>query len=107
MAIEEIRSMEGSSPAPLIPAAAASRWRDFGICETVQVQVKGNRPRGSGKLEDPARVERENGSPRYRARYRDLGFGLILLCATLIVYWPALGGSALWDDDAHLTKPAL
>jgi protein O-mannosyl-transferase len=29
------------------------------------------------------------------------------LCSALIAYWPALGGSALWDDDAHLTKPAL
>jgi hypothetical protein len=33
--------------------------------------------------------------------------GLILLCATLAAYWPALLGSYLWDDDAHVTKTAF
>ena len=26
---------------------------------------------------------------------------------TLLAYWPALNGTPLWDDDAHLTKPEL
>jgi len=34
--------------------------------------------------------------------------GLILIAvATIIAYWPALGGGMLWDDDAHITRPAL
>ncbi|MEX0775065.1 MAG: tetratricopeptide repeat protein [Phycisphaeraceae bacterium] len=32
---------------------------------------------------------------------------LLLLGATLLAYTPALTGGLLWDDDAHLTKPAL
>lgn len=32
--------------------------------------------------------------------------GMILL-ATVAAYWPAMNGAALWDDDAHLTKPEL
>ena len=27
--------------------------------------------------------------------------------ATLLAYWPALRGGLLWDDEAHVTKPAL
>jgi tetratricopeptide (TPR) repeat protein len=33
-------------------------------------------------------------------------FGL-LLAALLAIYFPALHGGLLWDDDAHITKPAL
>jgi tetratricopeptide (TPR) repeat protein len=31
----------------------------------------------------------------------------VLFAATLLSYSPALTGSFLWDDDAHVTKPAL
>ncbi|MCE9557016.1 MAG: tetratricopeptide repeat protein [Planctomycetes bacterium] len=30
-----------------------------------------------------------------------------MLSATLVVYWPALGSSFIWDDDAFLTNNAL
>jgi tetratricopeptide (TPR) repeat protein len=33
--------------------------------------------------------------------------GLLLLALTLAVYWPALLGDYVWDDDAHITKAAL
>jgi hypothetical protein len=33
--------------------------------------------------------------------------GLALLFVTLAVYWPALRGDFLWDDDSHVTKTAL
>jgi len=33
--------------------------------------------------------------------------GLLLLSLTLAVYWPALLGQYLWDDDAHITRTAL
>ena len=29
------------------------------------------------------------------------------LCHALLAYWPALHGAQLWDDDGHVTKPAL
>ncbi len=34
-------------------------------------------------------------------------FGLLLVLATLIAYQPAWHGKLVWDDDQHLTKPAL
>jgi protein O-mannosyl-transferase len=30
-----------------------------------------------------------------------------LFAAVLVAYWPTLQGSLIWDDDAHVTKPAL
>jgi len=30
-----------------------------------------------------------------------------LLAACFVVYWPALHGAMLWDDDAHMTRPEL
>lgn len=31
--------------------------------------------------------------------------GLLAVC--FVVYWPALHGAMLWDDDAHMTRPEL
>jgi protein O-mannosyl-transferase len=36
-----------------------------------------------------------------------LAFGGVLLAAVVAAYLPALRGGFLWDDDAHVTKPAL
>jgi protein O-mannosyl-transferase len=33
--------------------------------------------------------------------------GASLLALTLLAYWPALSGTLLWDDDAHITRVAL
>lgn len=33
--------------------------------------------------------------------------GLFLLVATFAAYAPAVGGTFIWDDDGHITKPAL
>ncbi len=30
-----------------------------------------------------------------------------ILGVSLVVYWPALGGARVWDDDAHITRPGL
>src|SRR3954470_17609378 len=43
---------------------------------------------------------------RWQPRSGDIGISLIFLL-TFFVYLPALGGSQLWDDDAHITKPEL
>ncbi|MBN1605206.1 MAG: tetratricopeptide repeat protein [Polyangiaceae bacterium] len=44
--------------------------------------------------------------PRF-ALSRDLALGLLLLAATFLVYLPAWNGLPLWDDNMHLTPPAL
>jgi tetratricopeptide (TPR) repeat protein len=36
-----------------------------------------------------------------------IGTWALLFCATLAVYFPALRGGMLWDDDHHLTSPGL
>ncbi len=55
-----------------------------------------------------------NDAPLLQAPYPHAGshryqFLLIagLCIALLAAYWPALEGGLLWDDDAHVTKPAL
>ena len=37
----------------------------------------------------------------------DLWRGALLFIATLFSHWQAIGGGFIWDDDAHVTKPAL
>ncbi|HEV8039929.1 MAG TPA: tetratricopeptide repeat protein [Bryobacteraceae bacterium] len=32
---------------------------------------------------------------------------IFLCCATFIAYWPSLSGGFVWDDNGHVTKPAL
>ena len=32
---------------------------------------------------------------------------LAIVAVTILAYLPAIGGGVLWDDDAHITKPAL
>lgn len=46
-------------------------------------------------------------SLRPAASSADAWRGLLLLCVTVAVYWPALLGEYVWDDDAHVTKTAL
>jgi len=31
----------------------------------------------------------------------------LIFCATLVAYFPAIGAGFIWDDDGHVTKPAL
>ncbi len=38
---------------------------------------------------------------------RDLATWAAIFFAALLAYWPALRGGLLWDDDAHVTSPAL
>jgi len=37
----------------------------------------------------------------------DVGLVVLLFSTVFLAYLPALNGGVLWDDDAHLTKPAL
>jgi protein O-mannosyl-transferase len=48
------------------------------------------------------------GVSAFRAPQRESAWALFLLFATLIAtYFPALQGGMVWDDDAHITPPAL
>src|ERR1700676_3058549 len=38
---------------------------------------------------------------------RDLGKAALMFGAILLAYWPSLGGGFVWDDNAHVTQPAL
>jgi hypothetical protein len=38
---------------------------------------------------------------------RNLVLGLMLVIATIAVYWPAWNGQPVWDDAGHITKPGL
>jgi tetratricopeptide (TPR) repeat protein len=40
-------------------------------------------------------------------KLRRYGPWLLLFFASFIAYWPALNGGFIWDDDGHVTKPAL
>lgn len=37
----------------------------------------------------------------------DHAIWVCLCCATLLAYWPSLNGGLVWDDNGHVTKPAL
>ncbi len=41
------------------------------------------------------------------ANNRDLGTAALMFGAILLAYWPSLNGGFLWDDNAHVTEPAL
>ena len=38
---------------------------------------------------------------------QDWLFALLLLIFTALAYLPALNGTPIWDDDAHITRPEL
>src|SRR5580658_9189917 len=62
------------------------------------------RDRPAQKSSEPA----GSASPaRLNGWVRDAELAAALFCTTLIAYFPALRGTLLWDDDAHVTKPAL
>src|SRR5271165_4918429 len=48
-------------------------------------------------------------SSRFDAKWRrwDGLWALLLITVTMLAYLPAWNGTPIWDDDAHLTKPAL
>ena len=53
-----------------------------------------------------SRSQAANGPRKDALHHNILGWVGIVLAA-LIVYWPALHGTLLWDDNAHITSPAL
>src|ERR1700678_2017629 len=46
-------------------------------------------------------------SPPRPRRWSDAAAFAVILCVTLLAYVPALNGTRLWDDDAHITRPDL
>jgi len=45
--------------------------------------------------------------PGRMAGLRESAFIAAMVAATFLVYWPSLRGGFLWDDDGHVTGPAL
>ena len=55
----------------------------------------------------PARSEAAQTATEKASLPRVLLAAAMLLAVTLLVYWPALSGGLLWDDEAHVTRPDL
>jgi tetratricopeptide (TPR) repeat protein len=54
-----------------------------------------------------ARGERVAGPLSIRPVHRDWLLALCLTIAAVVAYLPALNGTQIWDDDAHITRPEL
>jgi protein O-mannosyl-transferase len=57
-------------------------------------------------------LNRDTASPlgsetRFASRVLACGWIALVVAALFVAYWPALHGSFLWDDDAHVTQPQL
>ena len=66
----------------------------------------GSGDRRPGRPRDGERHPVEKAGPAITG-FRDAWAWVVILCATLVAYWPALQGSLLWDDNCHLTRPDL
>lgn len=69
-----------------------------------------------GQRGKPVRSEVAEKTPQHQFgssqnRPWDIGLPIVgwaaIFFAALLAYWPALRGGLLWDDDAHITSPAL
>lgn len=78
--------------------------------------VVGNAPRGKSRenksREKQSRPRNPAKSRTSTAAYWNIDTQVVrnalwLFAATLIAYLPAIDGRPVWDDDAHLTRPAL
>jgi tetratricopeptide (TPR) repeat protein len=73
--------------------------------------VVGKAPRG--KSREKQSREKQHRKPRtstaayWNIDTRVVRNALSLLAVTLIAYLPAIDGKPVWDDDAHITRPAL
>jgi protein O-mannosyl-transferase len=54
--------------------------------------------------ENPAKSAKPNS---WAIQFSDSVPWVMIFCATLAAYFPALRGGLLWDDSSHLTQPAL
>jgi len=63
------------------------------------------RPSAAGKSAEPKISPRRH--ERARLSQADAAMWISIFCATLLAYWPALGGNLVWDDASHVTRPAL
>jgi len=67
----------------------------------------------SAKRKSQTKKRERAQEPRARAasvpqfQLRELRPWLLLVCTTLVAYLPALNGGLVWDDEHHVTAPAL
>jgi hypothetical protein len=67
---------------------------------------------GKRRKSSPAAVRATPAAQLVRAAPPGVSFSVVLpylaiVAVTILAYLPAIGGGMLWDDDAHITKPAL
>src|SRR5437868_6762280 len=82
-------------------------------CSSVRYPVAGTRAitiemsrKHRRKIDAESRGRGERTAAGPRQFYAATWLALILL-TTFVVYLPALNGAQLWDDEGHITKPAL
>jgi tetratricopeptide (TPR) repeat protein len=63
-----------------------------------------SRRKGTSRRATPIRSEIET---PFSPRLRLLAVVSLIAVVTCVAYLPAMHGSLIWDDDAHVTKPAL
>src|ERR1044072_7136109 len=68
------------------------------------MSARRSRPQKPSRTSRPAGP---SGSPGLTPNAQLLLLFAGLLAVTLIAYYPVWHGGFLWDDDAHITKPAL
>jgi hypothetical protein len=59
------------------------------------------------RSETPTPTAKSTEPVSIQPNHRDWLFALLLMAAATVAYFPALNGTPIWDDDAHLTKPEL
>ena len=65
-----------------------------------------NRKKGIPAVTTPSEIRRTKNILRFSGNRNGI-IGLAVVAATVIVYQPAWNGKPVWDDAAHITKPAL
>jgi protein O-mannosyl-transferase len=50
---------------------------------------------------------RQSPEPSFGSRLRAAWAGVVIVCAVFLAHFPALRGGFVWDDERHVTQPAL
>src|SRR5580700_10074746 len=101
---------DSSKRLPLQPATTLDKVAGFRDSQSMAKKraARAANPRGALASRGPKENPAKSADPNPRAMpFSDSILWLMIFCATLAAYLPALQGGLLWDDSSHLTKPGL